>query len=43
MFAKGTNIPKKLSDVASIDFDLNFEDDGGEDYEQRRNRSGLKK
>lgn len=29
MFGRGTDIPKKLTDVAGIDFDLNFEDDGG--------------
>ena len=43
MFARGTNITKKLNDVAAIDFELNFEDDGGEDYEPRKHNTNLKK
>lgn len=43
MFARGTNITKKLNDVAAIDLELNFEDDGGEDYEPRKHNTNLKK
>jgi hypothetical protein len=33
MFARGTNITKKLNDVANIDLELKFEDDVGDERE----------